>query len=818
MNTKTFLTKLLAGTFMIAILTFALPLCSAMAAPKPIRLAGQDRYTTAIEISKAGWQLSDNVVLATGEDFPDALCAAPLAKQLNAPILLTGKARLNTNTANELKRLKVKKVYIVGGPGVVSNAVAADISSLTYQGMQSPVVSERIYGSDRASTSVEVAKKINGFSDIVVATGDNYPDALSIAPVAAKKGMPIILVSKNNIAPSVDSFMKSRNLETAFIIGGAGVISDNVMSRFITAQRVWGNDRYETNINIINRFSTDIDFTEVFIATGEDFPDALAGSALAAKTSSAIVLTPKVPGTASKRLVAALLAPGSTTERLDILGGEGVVPQDTIQKLSSGDESQDKRITIGSTEQDIKRVFGNPKNKNYYNDASDTFDMYYDNLMFRLTTKTSPAQVIGWNNRNNNPNVGIGYQIPTAPAITMGSSKEDVARALGSPYAIDNYSGNSLIKWYYNYDSMVMFDSNYKVDGWVNNSHNLKITMGQKDNNAPPFTIGSSSEDVIKAMGTPDELSADDVDISFNNLKWKYGNSYIYFAAAQKVKGYENKGDLKVYMGTKDKNSPGFTIGSSTDELLKAMGTPDSFISNGGFDYTWKYEDSTVTVSNQGKVTGWLDRGNLNIKGAVYNPSAPPVTVGSTQDDVLAAMGNPNEIGNGYWRYRESDVEFTSDGKVSAIDNRGHNIKVANTVQDPSALPVALGSTIDDVMKALGSPDYVCEYEDYYKNKELVWRYGSSEIMFDSSNKVHRWVNRGTLKISLGQPDPSALPITLGSSTSDVIKAMGTPDSIFLNVDWTTNSSWNYGDSRLLINTDGKVAGWTNKGNLKISM
>ena len=95
------------------------------------RLAGLDRYETSVDISKSGWPGgSDVAVIATGEDFPDALCAGPLAKSLNAPVLLTEVNVLDSNVKAELKRLGVKEVYIVGGVGAVSYNVQNQITSM----------------------------------------------------------------------------------------------------------------------------------------------------------------------------------------------------------------------------------------------------------------------------------------------------------------------------------------------------------------------------------------------------------------------------------------------------------------------------------------------------------------------------------------------------------------------------------------------------------------------------------------------------------------------------------------------------------------
>lgn len=164
------------------------------------RLSGKDRYKTSIAIAKEGWKSSDYAILATGNNFPDALSAAPLAKKYNAPILLTEQQNLNDDVKSELKRLNVKNVFIIGSSGVVSNSIEKELNSMN-------VKTERIYGKDRYETSIEVAKRIGTNNGIIVATGENFPDALSIAPVAYKKSMPIILTQKNSLPQEVESFL-----------------------------------------------------------------------------------------------------------------------------------------------------------------------------------------------------------------------------------------------------------------------------------------------------------------------------------------------------------------------------------------------------------------------------------------------------------------------------------------------------------------------------------------------------------------------------------------------------------------------------------
>lgn len=268
--------------------------------------------------------------MAYGEDFPDALAAAPLASYYGAPILLTEKDRLSSNVKAELERLKVKNVIVIGGSGVVSDSVKTSIENINYDGQMAPIAVERIYGQDRYKTSLEIAKRLPQSNTIAVLSGDNFPDALSMAPIAAEKKMPIILVSKSQIDPAIKTYLSEDNVTKTYLIGGPGVISDTVMNQFGTPERIYGQDRYETNIKIIQKFQGSLDLTKTFVAYGENFPDGLAGSVLAAKSNSAIILTNGVPYNSTRDYIKNNI---SSISKLNILGGSGVIPLDTVQNL-----------------------------------------------------------------------------------------------------------------------------------------------------------------------------------------------------------------------------------------------------------------------------------------------------------------------------------------------------------------------------------------------------------------------------------------------------------------------------------------------------
>jgi putative cell wall-binding protein len=289
------------------------------------RLAGETRYSTAVSISEAGWDTSNYAVITTGGNFPDALSATPLAKKYDAPLLLTepNKVTLNTDVKVELQRLNVKEVFIVGGIVAVSEGVEQEL-------VNSGLTVTRIEGSNRYETSVKVAEKIGNIGEIAVVTGNNFADALSMSAIAASKGMPIILTEQNSLPSSVTDFLSKNSITKSYVIGGTSVISDSIKSSLPGSERIFGADRYATNKAIIDQFATDIDFSFSFIATGGNYPDAISGSALAARLDGPIILSSSNPSISTKDIIKNYnMKIGSLTA----LGGATVIPDTTVNQL-----------------------------------------------------------------------------------------------------------------------------------------------------------------------------------------------------------------------------------------------------------------------------------------------------------------------------------------------------------------------------------------------------------------------------------------------------------------------------------------------------
>ncbi|HAR85904.1 MAG TPA: hypothetical protein DCR69_09240 [Clostridium sp.] len=304
------------------------------------RLYGSDRYGTSKAISSQ-FSSSNVAIVVTGKDYPDALSATSLAKKYNAPIILTDPASLNSNAESELKRLKTTKVYIIGGVGAVSTNAEKSIKSLG-------ISTERVWGDDRYTTAVEVAKKVGTNNGIFVATGSNYADALSVGPIAANLGMPIVLVGKDSVSTNVNNLIKSNNITKSYVVGGTSVISNSVANKFPNATRIAGANRYATNSSIIKTFKASLDFSNAYVATGYNFPDALSGGALAALNSNPIVLTSANIEQETKDIIR-----NNDIEKITILGGTTVISDATANKLntqiSNGDVDENTHVWIANT-------------------------------------------------------------------------------------------------------------------------------------------------------------------------------------------------------------------------------------------------------------------------------------------------------------------------------------------------------------------------------------------------------------------------------------------------------------------------------------
>ena len=206
------------------------------------RFDGLDRYDTArkiaIKIREKGNK--EVVELASGENYPDALCMTSMAVKDNAPILLTRKDSIPKYTKQALAEWDIESVKIGGLDEAISKDVQNQIDkgfeitkgnkadSNVYDGAKKV---SRFGGKDRYETSTIIAANSYPESKLgVYATGEDFPDALIAGNYAGRKEAPVLLVKRDTLPEVVEKYTTDSKIEKATVIGGVNAVSDKVFN------------------------------------------------------------------------------------------------------------------------------------------------------------------------------------------------------------------------------------------------------------------------------------------------------------------------------------------------------------------------------------------------------------------------------------------------------------------------------------------------------------------------------------------------------------------------------------------------------------
>lgn len=284
------------------------------------RLAGTDRFGTAVAVSKTEFPTggAGAVVLARGDDYPDALVGAPLAAAKNAPLLLTTGTQLPAAIKAEIQRVLApgNTVYVLGGTSAVPTSIETELTGIGY-------VVTRYSGATRFATAVKVADALGDPGTVLLATGTNFPDALT-AGVAAVKAGGVVLLTNGSTLPTETSAYLSAHPGTVYAIGGPAATADP------SATAVFGADRFDTAIDVATKFFSAP--AEVGVATGLSFPDALSAGALLGHVAAPLVLvaTSSVPGSVTTYLAT---VKGTITTGY-LIGGPNTVNQSVADAIN----------------------------------------------------------------------------------------------------------------------------------------------------------------------------------------------------------------------------------------------------------------------------------------------------------------------------------------------------------------------------------------------------------------------------------------------------------------------------------------------------
>ena len=278
------------------------------------RTGGAERWDTAAALFNGsfGGSIDSTIpaVLASGENFPDALSANYLAGKLGTGTLLTGTASLSQAAELSILNQCVATVYITGGTAAVSQTVADQVAALHVcngPAISTPhVVVVRLGGADRYATNQLVNEynfALPGRNTVLLASALNFPDALAVGPVAAGRQMPLIITGGTTLGSSELTQLSAFHPANVVIAGGTAVVSQGIQDSLVAAgyhvYRLGGADRTLTaalvatwaTVGVTTGTGTIMDGLGfgtgiTFVATGANFPDSLAAGPVAATTGS----------------------------------------------------------------------------------------------------------------------------------------------------------------------------------------------------------------------------------------------------------------------------------------------------------------------------------------------------------------------------------------------------------------------------------------------------------------------------------------------------------------------------------------------------
>ncbi len=286
------------------------------------RISGTDRYDTGYKIadqlkSVMNVEKFDNIVIATGKSFADALSGSYLAYVKKAPILLTKGNHIYKLLEYVEKNMKASgTVYLLGGETAVSKEVEEQLKAYRIK---------RLYGKTRYETNLEILKEAGGNAgELLVCTGKKFADSLS----ASAAGKPILLVSEE-LSVSQINYLNSLNLENIYIIGGESAVNqglEEVLKTYGNVCRIAGSTRYETSVLVADAFTEN--GKAAVLTYSKNFPDGLCGGPLAAVLKAPLVLT----RTEETGLADELIRGENITEAY-VLGGDKLISDEAVRKI-----------------------------------------------------------------------------------------------------------------------------------------------------------------------------------------------------------------------------------------------------------------------------------------------------------------------------------------------------------------------------------------------------------------------------------------------------------------------------------------------------
>lgn len=307
------------------------------------RLAGSTRITTAIALSQRGWTAASRaVVIVPADSHVEALVAAPLAGLIDSPILLNGPDGLDADVLEEIRRLKPISAYVIGDTDQLSEDVEADLDAAGVSNWA------RLSAPNRYALSALVAEEIASYEndpsidEVIIALGDAaessraWPDALSASAWAARTSVPVLLTEGDRLPDEVADLLTAFRPSMVTVVGGTAAIAESTAEEAAELAdadlvRLAGATRYATSAAVAEAArQAGLTASDVWVATGLNFPDALAAGPAAARLGSPLVL---VDGLNPDGAPDSAVWLHDNADDVVVVGGPAVVTDDVARAL-----------------------------------------------------------------------------------------------------------------------------------------------------------------------------------------------------------------------------------------------------------------------------------------------------------------------------------------------------------------------------------------------------------------------------------------------------------------------------------------------------
>ena len=317
--------RIIPLTLCLTMMFSMLSLSTASAAGADMRIAGSNRYQTAMLVADSlKEQLNvdkfETIIVASGETYADALAGSYLACVKRAPILIVNKYNEATVKNYIVKNIKTNgTIYLLGGTGAVSKDFENSLKSVGKV--------KRLGGSDRFETNMKILNEAGiGNEEILLCSAMNFADSLSASAV----GKPILLVD-TTLNEAQKNLIKQAGTDVCYMIGGTAAVSTAVENQLIylgkQAERIAGENRFETSAYVAETFFGIYENT-VVVASGDDFPDGLTGGAVALAKQAPIILVNDMNIAGAKAY-----AERFGINQLIIIGGNGAVSDSIVENI-----------------------------------------------------------------------------------------------------------------------------------------------------------------------------------------------------------------------------------------------------------------------------------------------------------------------------------------------------------------------------------------------------------------------------------------------------------------------------------------------------